>query len=55
MVRVSDRREDTHAPRRDEKPVLPATPERDRDEAWGDEPSRREEEWYRRERPPHHE
>jgi hypothetical protein len=33
-------------------------PEISRDESdvgWGDEPGERDDEWYRRERPPHHE
>jgi hypothetical protein len=40
--------------RRDhERPVLPKSP-RDDEVGWGDEPSERDDEWYRRERPPHH-
>jgi hypothetical protein len=41
----------------DNDPVLPVVPEDERDEVWGDGASggRRDEEWYRRERPPHHE
>lgn len=42
-------------PARDDEPVLPDRPERERDEAWGDSSGRRDEDWYRRERPPHHE
>ncbi len=42
---------------RDDEPVLPERAREDRDEAWGDDPRSRErdDEWYRRERPPHHE
>jgi hypothetical protein len=36
-------------------PVLPAVSRDDSDEGWGDRPSRRDAEWYERERPPHHE
>jgi hypothetical protein len=43
------------APRRDDEPVLPDTTRDERDEGWGDEPGGRDDEWYRRERPPHHE
>jgi hypothetical protein len=41
----------------DNEPVLPAVPDDERDEAWGDraEGGRRDADWYRRERPPHHE
>ena len=46
-------------PRRpeDEKPVLPDVTEDERDLGWGDDPEsgRRDDDWYRRERPPHHE
>lgn len=40
----------------DDEPVLPALPRDERDEGWGDEPGagRRDDDWYRRERPPHH-
>ncbi len=40
-----------------ESPVLPDVTRDERDEGWGDDPreSRRDDEWYRRERPPHHE
>jgi hypothetical protein len=43
-------------PRRrgDERPVLPET-SREEEVGWGDEPGERDDEWYRRERPPHHE
>jgi hypothetical protein len=40
---------------RDEEPVLPDTTSDEREVGWGDEPSRRADEWYERERPPHHE
>ena len=59
------------APRRpardDDKPVLPDITDDERPVGWGDEMSdgrddgsdngdgRRDEQWYRRERPPHHE
>ena len=38
-----------------EEPVLPDVSSDDRDVGWGDEPAERDDEWYRRERPPHHE
>jgi len=40
-------------PRKDE-PVLPEQPRDETDAAWGDAPGERDEQWYRRERPPHH-
>ena len=42
---------------RDEEPVLPDVAGEDRDDAWGDDAraTRRDDDWYRRERPPHHE
>jgi hypothetical protein len=46
---------------RDDHPVLPDVTEDERDVGWGDEAhtdrdsGRRDERWYRRERPPHHE
>jgi hypothetical protein len=45
------------APRRDDEPVLPEVAQDDRDLGWGEDPhpARRDAEWYRRERPPHHE
>ncbi|MEO9138866.1 MAG: hypothetical protein ABI345_07325 [Jatrophihabitans sp.] len=46
------RRKQTEDP---DEPVLPTRSRDDSDAAWGDEPSRRDEDWYRRERPPHHE
>ena len=49
-------------PRRDDdKPVLPDITDDERPVGWGDElddgrdDGRRDEQWYRRERPPHHE
>ena len=53
---VNERAERRH-PRdsKDDEPVLPETTRDERDPGWGDEPSERDEEWYRRERPPHHE
>jgi hypothetical protein len=38
----------------DDRPVLPEVTSDERDVGWGDEPSGRDDEWYRRERPPHH-
>ena len=63
MAVMTERREHGRPPRRgrrpgdenDEGPVLPDRPEHERDEAWGDTSGRRDEDWYRRERPPHHE
>ena len=46
---------------RDERPVLPDVTDDERDVGWCDESyterdrERRDEQWYRRERPPHHE
>jgi hypothetical protein len=45
-------------PRGDGAPDEPVLPDVSRDEldvGWGDEPADRDDEWYRRERPPHHE
>lgn len=39
----------------DDEPVLPDTTQDERDVGWGDEPGERDDDWYRRERPPHHE
>jgi hypothetical protein len=36
------------------EPVLTDRPTDERDVGWGDEPAERDDEWYRRERPPHH-
>jgi hypothetical protein len=38
----------------DDAPVLPRLPRDEQDVGWGDEPAERDDEWYRRERPPHH-
>jgi hypothetical protein len=40
-----------------DEPVISDRSGDDRDEGWGDDPrdGRRDEQWYRRERPPHHE
>jgi hypothetical protein len=40
--------------RDDEPPVLPDVSRDDTDAAWGDASSERDDDWYRRERPPHH-
>lgn len=45
-----------HTPARHaEKPVLPTVSRDETDVGWGDEPGERDADWYRRERPPHHE
>ncbi|HEY2272137.1 MAG TPA: hypothetical protein VGH30_05150 [Jatrophihabitantaceae bacterium] len=43
--------------RRDDDPVLPDRTSDERDVGWGEDPESggRDDEWYRRERPPHHE
>jgi hypothetical protein len=41
--------------RKDDEPLLPETTRDEREPGWGDEPGERDEDWYRRERPPHHE
>jgi hypothetical protein len=38
----------------DDGPVLPSVTRDEQDVGWGDEPSERDDDWYRRERPPHH-
>jgi hypothetical protein len=38
-----------------DEPVLPEVSRDELDVGWGDEPSERGDDWYRRERPPHHE
>jgi hypothetical protein len=43
------------ADRRDDAPVLPEVSRDETDVGWGDEPAERDADWYRRERPPHHE
>jgi hypothetical protein len=40
--------------RADDQPVLPERTSDEREVGWGDEPAERDDEWYRRERPPHH-
>jgi hypothetical protein len=56
---MGDRERDAALPRRKrparEEPVLPDVTRDERDVGWGDEPSERDDDWYRRERPPHHE
>jgi hypothetical protein len=57
---MSGAREPSQRPRHppkptDDEPVLPDVTRDERDEGWGDEARGRDEEWYRRERPPHHE
>jgi hypothetical protein len=37
-----------------DEPVLPDVSRDELDVGWGDEPSERDDDWYRRERPPHH-
>jgi hypothetical protein len=48
---------DGHGGSTADEPVLPDAAREDLDEGWGDDPrdSRRDDEWYQRERPPHHE
>jgi hypothetical protein len=41
--------------RDDDQPVLPNVTRDEQDVGWGDEPDGRDTDWYRRERPPHHE
>lgn len=47
-------RESARARQRAGEPVLPDRPRDETDVGWGDEPAERDDEWYRRERPPHH-
>jgi hypothetical protein len=56
-VKKDDDRPSRRAPAPEEQdgPVLPEESSDERDVGWGDEPSRRDADWYRRERPPHHE
>ncbi|MDT4939843.1 MAG: hypothetical protein QOG80_3514 [Pseudonocardiales bacterium] len=51
---MNDRKDDRGPPPRDAEPTLPEQTSDDRDVGWGDEPAERDDEWYRRERPPHH-
>ncbi len=55
--RDSSKPDDVARRRDDEHPVLPQTSSDERDVGWGDEHDggRRDDEWYQRERPPHHE
>ena len=46
---------ETRGGRREDEPVLPSVSRDETDEGWGDEAGHRDEDWYRRERPPHHE
>jgi hypothetical protein len=41
-------------PRADDDPVLPDVTSDERGAGWGDEPTRRDDDWYLSERPPHH-
>ena len=41
-------------PQDDDDPVLPDVTQDELAAGWGDEPGERDDEWYRRERPPHH-
>lgn len=46
----------TLQPDRDtDEPVLPSVSRHETELGWGDEPGGRDDDWYRRERPPHHE
>jgi len=38
----------------DAEPVLPSVTRDESEVGWGDEPGQRDDEWYLRERPPHH-
>jgi hypothetical protein len=40
--------------REDARPVLPEIPADERSLGWGDGPDERDDDWYLRERPPHH-
>jgi len=55
----SDEQRATPPPDDDAEPVLPDTTSDERDVGWGDDGrdahGKRDEEWYRNERPPHHE
>ena len=42
------------SPAEKDEPVLPDVTRDERDVGWGDEPGERSDDWYRRERPPHH-
>jgi hypothetical protein len=49
-----DRLRTPSTPADDGAPVLPDRAAEDRDDAWGDGPAGRDDDWYHRERPPHH-
>jgi hypothetical protein len=55
---VTARRDEAHARKPAERPddeaVLPTVSRDELDVGWGDEPGERDDDWYRRERPPHH-
>lgn len=55
---MSSDRKPPHPPKpgaRDDEPVLPDVTSDEQDRGWGDDrDGRRDEDWYRRERPPHH-
>lgn len=58
MSRDDDRTRPARRPQDDERPVLPDVSRDETGEGWGDDRDARDardEEWYRRERPPHHE
>jgi hypothetical protein len=54
---MSDRHKPKRRDRKRDEPVLPQVSRDETDVGWGEEPDerRRDDEWYRRERPPHHE
>jgi hypothetical protein len=56
-VSEDDRKRPAPRPRarKSEDPVLPEVSRDETDVGWGDEPRERDDDWYRRERPPHHE
>ncbi|HEV7206268.1 MAG TPA: hypothetical protein VGN18_16800 [Jatrophihabitans sp.] len=55
---MTARRDEAHARKPAERPddeaVLPTVSRDELDVGWGDEPGERDDDWYRRERPPHH-
>lgn len=55
--RDSERETDDGTPPVDDDPVLPQVSRDEQATGWGDDPDggRRDADWYRRERPPHHE
>jgi hypothetical protein len=54
---MSDERRPANRPARPDRdePVLPDVTRDEREVGWGDDSAERSDEWYRRERPPHHE